>query len=69
MNARFRKGRVYKILQGKFQGVGLLYLGYNHISKEYLFRDGTINKDLAIKWAIRHNHQYAFRQMENEWQS
>ena len=68
MNARFRKGRVYEILQGRFRGVRLLYLGFNPATKEYIFRDGTVNPDIAIKWAIRDNHKYAFNQMENEWQ-
>jgi hypothetical protein len=69
VNARFRKGRVYKILQGKFSGIALRYVGFDRLTKEYVFRDGTVNKHLAITFKIDQKHKYAFRQMENEWQS
>ena len=66
MNARFRKGKDYGILSGAFKNIRLRYYGFNHTTKEYLFRDGTNNKAVSIKWNIPANNHLVLSQLESE---
>ena len=66
MNARFRKGKDYGILSGTFKNIRLRYYGFNHTTREYLFKDGTTNTPASIKWNIPANNHLVLSQLESE---
>ena len=66
MNARFRKGKNYRILSGKFKGISLKYYGFERDDSTYEFRDGEGAGGVSIKWVISANNSLVLSQLESE---